>query len=139
MSHEAVDAMHRAIGLWNEDERDAYLAHIEDFIGPDFEWHPAMAQLVEGEQRVYRGMDGMRRFWEDSHLLFDLRFEETEIRDLGDRLVVLSQVSVTGRGSGIDLQAPLAMLVRYDDDGRLNLIRQYLSHAEALEAAKAHE
>ena len=128
--------MRRGIELWDRDELEPYLALFEEFAGEDFEFHPVIAQAVEGERRIYRGIDGVRRFWMDSHAVFDLRFGETEIRDLGDRLVVLGQVSATGRGSGLDIETPFAMVVDYEGERRTRIV-QYLDHDEALEAAGA--
>ncbi len=133
MSRENAEAMRRAIDVWNRGDFDAYLELVEELVHPEVEWYPVIAQLVEGQQTVYRGIAGMRRFWEDWHELFDFRFDETEIRDLGDTLLVLSYVSVTGRSSEVGLDAPLAMVVTFED-GLLIRSDSYLDHAEALEA-----
>jgi ketosteroid isomerase-like protein len=134
MSQENVEAMRHAIEVWNRDDLDAYLQLVEELVHPEIEWYAVIAQLVEGQDTVYRGRSGMRRFWEDWHDVFDFRFDETEIRDLGDKLIVLSHASVTGRRSGIDLDTPLAMIVTFEG-GRIIRTRSYLDHAEALEAA----
>jgi ketosteroid isomerase-like protein len=105
---------------------------------PALEWHPAIAQSVEGPGTVYRGVAGVRQFWKDSHEVFELGFGETEIRDLGDKLLALSQVSVAGRASGVDLEAPLAMVMTLEN-GLVVRADQYLSHAEALEAVGLSE
>lgn len=138
MSEENVESMRRAIEVWNRDDFDEYLRIVEELVHPDIEWYAVIAQLVEGKEAVYRGVSGMRRFWEDWHEIFDFRFDETSIRDLGDRLIVLSHVSVTGRGSGIDLGTPLAMLVTFEGD-RIIRSDSFLDHAEALEAAGLSE
>ena len=138
MSEENVQSMRRAIEVWNRDDFDEYLRLVEELVDPDIEWYAVIAQLVEGKDTVYRGIPGMRRFWEDWHEVFDFRFDETDIRDLGDKLIVLSHVSVTGRGSGIDLSSPLAMLVTFER-GRIVRSDSFLDHAEALKAAGLSE
>ncbi len=138
MSQENVEAMRRAIEIWNRGDLDAYLELIQELVHPELEWYAVIAQLVEGEQTVYRGIDGMRAFWDDWHEVFDFRFDETEIRDLGDTLVVLSQVAATGRTSGVGLETPLAMVVTFDG-GRVIRQHSYLDHAEALEAVGLRE
>ena len=130
--------MRRAIEVWNRDDFDEYLRLVEQLVHPDIEWYAVIAQLVEGKETVYKGTSGMRRFWEDWHEVFDFRFDETDIRDLGDKLLVLSHASVTGRGSGIDLSTPLAMLVTFEG-GQIIRSDSFLDHAEALEAAGLSE
>ena len=138
MSQENANAMRHAIEVWNRGDLDAYLELVENLVHPDLEWYPVIAQLVEGQETVYRGISGMRRFWEDWHEIFDFRFDETEIRDLGEKIVVLSHASVTGRGSGVDLDTPLAMVCAFEGD-RMIRSDSYLDHAEALEAAGLRE
>lgn len=136
MSAENVEAMRRGIQVWNQGNFDAYMSLIEETAHPDLEWFPVIAQLVEGKDTVYRGIDGMRRFWKDWHDVFDFRFDDMEIRDLGETLVVLTHASVTGRGSGVDLTTPLAMVISYED-GLMFRSESYLDHDEALRAAEA--
>jgi hypothetical protein len=104
MSQENVDAVRRAIEVWNTDDLDAYLAIIEELVHPDLEWYAVIAQMVEGQDSVYRGVAGMRHFWEEWHEVFDFRFEDTDIRETAGKVVVLTRAVVTGRGSGVDLK-----------------------------------
>jgi ketosteroid isomerase-like protein len=134
MSQENVDAMRRAIEIWNRDDFDAYLQMVEELVHPDLEWFAVIAQLVEGQDTVYRGITGMRRFWEDWHEVFDFRFDQTDIREVGGKVVVLSHATVTGRGSGVNLDTPIAMVLTFEGK-RLIRSLSYLDHAEALEAA----
>jgi ketosteroid isomerase-like protein len=138
MSEENVESTRRAIEVWNRDDFDEYLRTVEELIHPDIEWYAVIAQLVEGKETVYRGISGMRRFWEDWHEVFDFKFDETDIRDLGDRLVVLTHVSVTGQGSGVELSTPLALLLTFEGD-RIIRSDSFLEHDEALEAAGLSE
>ena len=138
MSEENEEAMRRALELWNRGDLDVFMELMEELMHPDLEWYPVIAQLVEGPETVYRGISGMRRFWEDFHEVFDFRLGETDIRDLGEKLVVLIDASVTGRSSGVDLETPLAMVCTFDG-GRMIRMDSYLDHAEALEAAGLSE
>jgi hypothetical protein len=138
MSRETVEAMRHAIEVWNQDDFDAYLEVVGRIAHPDLEWFAVIAQLVEGQESVYRGLPGMRRFWEDWHEVFDFRFDKTDIRDLGGTLLILSHVSVTGRTSGVGLDTPLAMVAKFED-GRLIRLDSYLDHTEALEAVGLSE
>jgi hypothetical protein len=138
MSEENVESTRRAIEVWNQDDFDEYLQIVEELVHPDIEWYAVIAQLVEGQETVYRGIPGMRSFWEDWHEIFDFKFDETDIRDLGERLVVLTHASVTGQGSGVELSTPLALLLTFEGD-RIIRSDSFLDHAEALEAAGLSE
>ena len=135
MSRENGVLVRRGIEAWNRGDFDAFseLAH------PDSVWVPAVAQLVEGEEAVYRGLSGLRRFWEDWHGgVFDFRFREEDIRDLGDTVLVLSRVSATGRASGVDLDTPFGMVLTIQG-GRLIRMVSYPDREEALEAVGLSE
>ena len=138
MSRENISAVRRAIEAWNRDDVDAYLELVEELAHPDLEWYAVIAQMVEGQDSVYRGPAGMRRFWEEWHEVFDFHFEDTVIREVAGKVVVLSRAVVKGRGSGVDLETPLAMVLTFEGD---RLIREvsYLDHAEALKAAGLSE
>ena len=87
MSRENVELVRQGIEAWNRGDLDAFL----ELAHPNSEWVPAVAQLVEGEDAVYRGTSGLRRFWEDWHGgIFDFQFREADIRDLGDTVLVLT-------------------------------------------------
>lgn len=138
MSRENVETMRHAIEVWNEGDFDAYLSVVHAVAHPDVEWYAVIAQLVEGQETVYRGISGMRRFWEEWHDVFDFRFDESDIRDLGEKVLVLSHVSVRGRTSEVGLHTPLALVATFDD-GLLIRSESYLDHAEALEAVGLRE
>src|SRR5688500_1034614 len=134
MSQKNADAVRRGIEAWNNDDVDAYLELMEELAHPDLEWYAVIAQMVEGDDSVYRGPAGMRRFWEEWHEVFDFHFEDTDIREVAGKVVVLTRAVIKGRGSGVDLETPLAMVLTFEGD---RVIREvsYLDHAEALEAA----
>jgi ketosteroid isomerase-like protein len=127
--------MARGIEAWNRGDFESFMSIIDSVIDPELEWHAVIAELVEGRKAVYRGHDGMRRFWEEWHDVWDFRFAEVDFRDLGDTLIALAQISVTGRASGVELETPLGMIARFDDDGRLVHLDSYLDHDETLAAA----
>lgn len=98
-----------------------------------------MNRLVEGENAVYRGIPGLRRFWAEWHGgTVDFRFGAADIRDLGDTVLVLSQVSTTGRASGVDLETPFGMVLTIEG-GRVLRMVSYRNREQALEAAGLRE
>jgi len=63
---------------------------------------------------------------------------ETELIDLGDAVLRLGRLRVTGQASGVEMESEFAQHVVMRD-GLIVSSRDYLSHAEALEAAGLSE
>ena len=61
-----------------------------------------------------------------------------ELRDLGDRVLVLGSVEGRGRGSGVEVDSPLAIIFDFRD-GKMSHSKAYLDHSEALRAAELSE
>jgi hypothetical protein len=57
---------------------------------------------------VYRGVDEVRRYWDEWHALWDVTIEVTEVRDLGDTVLALARLKTHGEVSGVDLESPIA-------------------------------
>ena len=72
-------------------------------------------------------------FGELHDLYEDLDSEILEVRDLGDRIVVVFIVRGRGTGSGVTLEQSLAQVVTLDQ-GKVIEIREYFSREEALAA-----
>jgi len=63
----------------------------------------------------------------------DLRVEAVEMIALGDRVVLLADMSATGEASGIPFTGKVAT-ISVLKDGMVVRVQAYLDHAEALEA-----
>ena len=127
------DTIRRTFETVNSDGLAGVLALVEDTVHPECEWLPALSG-VEG--RVYRGRAGMRDFWRDWFGAFeDIRYEGIQVRSVEtDRVILLCQVILRGRGSAIPLRQDLGVLYEFD----AGLIRRgaaYFSHDDALKAA----
>ena len=61
-----------------------------------------------------------------------------DIRDLGDRLLALGTLSVTGMGSGIEIEVPLAVVASFRD-GLITHFKDFGDWDRALEAAGLSE
>ena len=113
---------------------EADLSLVLETIHPDmeFDWTESRAPF----RGVYRGTDGMRRYWDEVQEAWEsLRPELEEIIDCGGgRLVTPSTVRGRARSSGIELEARGAILwvVR---DGRIAIGKLFQTKDEALEAA----
>ena len=136
MSQENVEIARRSFDAWNRDDLDAFLAELD----PEVVWHTAIEGTAEGDDVVYRGHDGVRQIWKDYRGEVFSRIEvwETELLDLGDSVLRLGRFRVIGRTSGVEIESELAqhLVMR---GGLIVSSRDYLSHADALEAAGVSE
>jgi ketosteroid isomerase-like protein len=135
MSRKNVEAFKRAIAAYNRRDLEAV---VEEF-DPEVEWHSLIQVMFGGEESVYRGHRGVRESVQDmDEALAGLRVEYSEIRDLGERIVVLGRVHGRGRASGAEFESPLNWVVEFRE-GRAMRVRDYLDPKEALEAAGLRE
>ena len=99
---------------------------------PDFEMHLIG---ITGEPVHYIGVAGIREFFRDvSESWESFRFEATEIRDLGDRVLVLADVRARGRASGAEVADRWAWIIELSD-GKAASLRGFVDQREALAAA----
>ena len=136
MSQENVESVQRAVEAWNADDLDAFLAELD----ADVEWHPAIEPGLEGKATIYRGHDGARKAWREyrGEAWERLTNRPQEIRDLGESVLVLGQMDITARTTGIEFSQELGQLAEFRR-GKIARVRDFLTHAEALEAAGLSE
>jgi len=131
-----MESARRCFDAWIRNDLDAFLAEID----PDIVWHTAIERSAEGDNTVYRGHDGVRQIWKDyrGEVFSQMEVSETKLLDLGDSVLRLGHIRVTGQASGVEIESELAQhaVMR---NGLIISSRDYLSHAEALEAAGLSE
>src|SRR5687767_8980364 len=89
MADENVETFKRAAKAANDRDLEALLKELH----PEVEWHPAMSALLGGSETVFRGHDGIRRWFRDvTDALPEAKFDFPDIRDLGDRIVALGRL-----------------------------------------------
>ncbi len=120
--------------------RDSYNARDADAFAtvwnPDCEWHPFLTARVEGDPG-YHGHNGIRAWFEDVDEMFsEIHVELGQIREIGDRLLVLGQMTATGRGSGAEVSSEVGWVVEPRGDG-FQRGWAYTTHAEAEREARA--
>ena len=99
---------------------------------PDFEMHLIG---VTGEPVYYSGASGIRQFFSDVAESWEsFRLDATDVRDLGDRVLVLGDIRGRGRMSGVEVDARWAWIVEMRE-GRATSLRGFQDHREALDAA----
>jgi ketosteroid isomerase-like protein len=134
MSQENVEVVRRAIAAVNERDIDRYLSCCAD----DIELSTPAGEIGG----VYRGADGIRRFFADlGDTSPDFRLAIERVEAIGtDRVLALLRVTSTGRASGLSAAADMPTGNVYDlADGKLKRIRIFLDRNEALEAAGLRE
>ena len=136
MSEENVETVQRALEAWNADDLDAFLAELD----ADVEWHPAIEPGLEGKATTYRGHDGARTVWGEARgeAWERLTSRPEEFRDLGESVLALGQMDLAARATGIEFSQELGEVIDCRA-GKIVRIRDFLTHAEALEAAGLSE
>ena len=131
MSQENVDAFNRGVDAINRGDVEALLRVLD----PEIEWHSAILIGMGGEEAVYRGHAGIRKFIRDLYeTLTGVPAEYSEIRDLGDRLVAIGRIRARGTASGAGIESPIGSVVEFKN-GKATRVRTFFDHDEALEAA----
>jgi ketosteroid isomerase-like protein len=99
-----------AYEAWNARDFDAVIA----LIHPDVEWTFAGGAQFPGTDDVYRGHEGVRRFWREFIDPWEsIRIEITDTREAEDTLVAFVNFHGVGTGSGLKLTVPFVHLLSY--------------------------
>jgi ketosteroid isomerase-like protein len=136
MSQENVETIQRALEAWNADDLDAFLAELD----PEVEWHPSIEPGLEGKATTYRGHDGARKAWREyrGEAWERLKSRPQEFRDLGGSVLMLGRIDFTARTTGIEFSQEIGELAEFRE-GKIVRVRDFPTHAEALEAAGLSE
>ena len=135
MSQENVEIVRRVSDAYNRRDVGAML----DELHPEVEWHPWLQLQLGGAATVYRGHQGVRKGIRELEEAFsEIQAEQTEIRDLGERVVAIGRLRARGKESGAITESPIAWIVDFKS-GKVIRVREYLDPKEALEAAGLSE
>ena len=126
MSQENVEIVRAAIGAWNRDDLDAWIQYFD----PEVQWSALLEE--------FRGHAGIRQAWQSFKVDLQLKARFDDIRDLGNSVLALGELTGTGRITGLNLSIEIAQLATFRD-GRILGFRDFASHAEALEAVGLSE
>jgi ketosteroid isomerase-like protein len=132
MSDAKVELARRSVVAWEQRDADWFIDNSIE----DFEFVPAIVTGVEGRGRAVRGADQIRRHlaelddpWESFHI------DALEYREVGEQVVCIVRLRARGRGSGIEVDQPVAMALWFDGD-KLARAQSFLDVDEAMAAAK---
>jgi ketosteroid isomerase-like protein len=128
-----VAILREALDRWNRGEREIR----QDLLDPDCEVRTSIAGRLEAVP-VYRGYEGVRQWFASIEAVWS---EWTlELPDVGitpdGRVLALGTVHGTGRGSGVELDRHVGVVVAFRDRKMLRL-DFFLDHDEARAAAGA--
>jgi ketosteroid isomerase-like protein len=129
---EIVHAAHEA---FSRGDREAFVAVWAD----ECEYQPALERDLAGDEGIFRGHDGIRRWWQGMWEAFsEWSSEVHEVRDAGEQVLVFCTVRARGRESGAVIEAPFFQLVTIRG-GKAIASRDFSDRTEALEAAGLRE
>jgi ketosteroid isomerase-like protein len=123
MSEANVESFKRGVEAWNRDDFDAWI----DQFDPEVEWFALM--------EVFRGHAGARQAWESFKGDMQLTVRFDDVRDLGESVLALGEITGSGHTTGLNVTGEVAQLMTYRD-GKVVSARDFGSHAEGLEAAE---
>jgi ketosteroid isomerase-like protein len=132
MSPGNVAAAKRIYESRNRGDIEGVLAECD----PDVEWRPHLATL--SKQRI-RGHDAVRDYLASLKEEWDsFRHEPEEFFDAGNQVVVYTRAYARGRGSGIDVDTPVAHVFTFKR-GKCSEFESYHDRAQALRVAGLEE
>jgi ketosteroid isomerase-like protein len=139
MSHENVAVVRRVIEAWNlnEQERDVALERVVPFLDPGVIFD-ATRRIIN--PKTYAGIEGIRAMLaERDEVWGEFRMEPDEFVDGGDRVVVIGRWVGKGRGSGVEVNQPIADVFTLDGGRVVRCEIGYSDRRQALEAAGLRE
>lgn len=108
------------------------LAQLIDSADPGVEWHSFFASL--GEEGMYRGHEGTRRYMSDLNDAWEvLRVEIDDGLSVGNTALLVGRIHYRGRGSGVETRSPAGWLLRFRDE-KVVYFRAFRDPDSALEA-----
>ncbi len=131
MSDANVELARRSFEAWNQ--RD--VAWFIDNGTEDFEFFPAIVTGVEGQGSAVRGEDQVRQHFADLDETWEsFVLDQDEYREVGEQVVCIVRLRARGRGSGLEMDLPVAMALWFRGD-KMARAQSFLDVDQALEAA----
>jgi uncharacterized protein len=133
MTQNNVEVVRRVIDAWNRDQPEGVVR----FLDSDVIFDATQRRI---NPKTYTGMEGMRVMLADRDEVWEeFRLEPDEFVDGGDRVVVIGRWVGKGKGSGIEVQQPVAHVFTLHDGRVVRVELGYTGRGDALEAAGLQE
>ena len=128
MSEENVETVRRVYEAAARRDAEAIYALYD----PEVELNAT--RIGVGDLGIYHGHEGLRVLFGELHQTWGaVQYDYEELIDAGDHVVAVVLRHAQGRASGVDIEAPLAVLWTLRD-GKVISVVWFGSRAEALEA-----
>jgi hypothetical protein len=119
----------------SEFDREATISKMAGLWDPELELDVSAFEGPDIGGGVYRGTEAVGRFWREWFAAWETVEFEYELVDAGDCVVMLVDLRMRGRSSGIEVPFGKHAFVTTFRDGLMVHSKLYMSQTEALEAA----
>ena len=121
-----MKAFERGVEAFNNGDAGGLL----EVADPGVEFYDVFGRMLGGEERVYRGHQGVRDLLEDLLGAFaETHSDYSEIRDLGDRTIAIGHLRAVGKESGAEIESPIWTIAQWKN-GKVTRVRTYLDPEE---------
>jgi hypothetical protein len=117
---------------------EATISQMAEIWDPEIELDATDAPVLD-LNRVYRGADAVREFWQEWFSAWEIVQYDYELLDAGERVVTLLELTIRGRATGIVMPFGKFAWISTFKDGLVVHVKLYMSQAEAIEAAGLRE
>ena len=114
-------------------DAEATISKMAEFWDPEIEWDTSKATALD-ITGVYQGKEGARQWCQEWFAAWEALQFEYELVDAGDRVVVLIDLRMRGRSTGIDVALGRHAWLTTFRDGLMVHNKLYMSQSEALES-----
>jgi ketosteroid isomerase-like protein len=126
MPQELLDRVRELFAAFNAGDIDSVVAAATD------DAEIVVPPEASAEPDVYRGQDGLRRYWESfNYAMEDIRFEAEAFWESGEDLVVATCTTARGRQTGIAVEQHITAVWSFRD-GKVRRILVFASRERAL-------
>jgi ketosteroid isomerase-like protein len=134
MSSENVEVVKRIFEAAARRDAAGVLAAYDQDVEVDFSGAPQAGMIGA---RVYRGHEGLRRWFREWHDAWaDVHDEVEEVIDAGEHVVSVVNQHARGRASGVEVEQKHVAGVWTLRDGKVIRVVWFSSRAQAIEAAQ---
>jgi SnoaL-like domain len=117
---------------------EATISEMAEIWDPEIEMDASDAPVLD-LNRVYRGADAVREFWQEWFSAWETLQYDYELVDAGERVVMLLDLKMRGRATGIEMPFGKFAWVSTFRDGLVVHVKLYMSQSEALQAVGLRE
>jgi hypothetical protein len=110
------------------------IAEMAKIWDPEIELDASEAPVLD-LNRVHRGTDAVEHFWREWFSAWETLKWDYELFDAGERVVMLLDLTMRGRATGIEMPFGQFAWVSTFREGLVVHVKLYMSQSEALEAA----